>query len=523
MSIIDPPAVKTASGYRLAGVGPLLEGGGEGGAFDPKELQEAYKIPAAGGSTQTVAIVDAYDDPNAEADLQKYREKYKLDYKSGETACTKANGCFKKVNQEGKEEKYPSDKYPRIGETNGVEDWGFEISIDLDMVSAICPECKIVLVEANSNKENNLYDADETAEKLEVGGKKLATEISNSWGGEEFSGETEYDNKYFDDPGVPITVSSGDGGYKLEYPAASKYVIAVGGTTLKKAPKTERGWEEAVWAGTGSGCSAYESKPSWQTDSDCSKRTDNDVAAVANGNESPVSVYDSYEYEETGYGTGKLGWVGAGGTSVAAPLIAGIEAHAETAAKSLGAEVFYGQPKAEFDVTSGSNGTCKTYLCEAGVGYDGPTGMGAPDGVPKILPIAEGTSPAVIEPGSNDPSIFYVDSNHEIAYWSYTTTGGWTNGVIGGSVESGTSPAASYQSASGLSIVYFVNKSGEIATWTRLTGAWAETTLGGSVESGTSPAAFIGSELHVIYGNKSGGGIAEWRYPGGPSWVNSIL
>jgi hypothetical protein len=526
MSIIDPPAVKTASGYRLAGVGPLLEGGGEGGDFDPKELQEAYKIPATGGSTQTVAIVDAYDDPNAEADLQKYREKYKVYYKGTETACTKANGCFKKVNQEGKEEKYPSDKYPRIGETNKVEDWGFEISIDLDMVSAICPECKIVLVEAN--EPSTLLVAEEEAEKLEVGGKKLATEISNSWGSNEFAGETE-DDKYFEHAGIPITFSSGDSGYKLEYPAASKYVIAVGGTTLKKAAKTERGWEETVWAGTGSGCSAYESKPSWQTDSGCSKRTDNDVAAVANpGSEtepgSPVSVYDSYEYEEAGYGTGKLGWVGAGGTSVAAPLIAGIEAHAETAAKSLGAEVFYGQPKAEFDVTSGSNGTCKTYLCEAGVGYDGPTGMGSPNGVPKILPIAEGTSPAAIEPGSNDPSIFYVDSNHEIAYWSYTTTGGWTNGVIGGSVESGTSPAASYQSGSGLSIIYFVNKSGEIATWTRLTGAWAETTLGGKVESGTSPAAFLASssELHVVYVNSSKE-IAEWRYPGGPSWTDTAL
>src|SRR5580700_2495215 len=440
MSIIDPRPVKTTFGYEARSAGPLLEGGGEKEGIDPKELQEAYKIPTTGGSTQTVAIVDAYDDPNAEADLQKYREKYKVYYKGTETACTKANGCFKKVNQEGKEEKYPSDKYPTIAGTGKVEDWGEEISLDLDMVSAICPECKILLVEAKTNEGLNLYEAEDKAATLG------AAEISNSWAGNEFSGETEYD-KYFEHAGIPITAASGDAGYKVDYPAASKYVIAVGGTTLKKAAKTERGWEETVWAGTGSGCSAYEKKPSWQTDSACSKRTDNDIAAVANNEESPVSVYDSYEYEEGGYGTGKLGWTLLGGTSVATPLSAGIEAHAEKAAKSLGAEVFYGQPKAEFDVTKGNNGTCTPpaedeYWCTAREGYDGPTGMGSPDGVPKDLEAAGGTKPAVVRNESTaEQWVYYADTNHEIAYWYFNvSTGYWVNRVLGGSVAADSSP-----------------------------------------------------------------------------------
>jgi hypothetical protein len=386
LSIIDPPPVKTASGYRIAGVAQTLEGGGEGGGFDPKELQEAYNIPATGGSTQTVAVVDAYDDPDAEADLQKYREKYKIYYRSGETACTKANGCFKKVNQEGKEEKYPTDKYPTKieGGKEVLDDWGVEISLDLDMVSAACPECHILLVEANSTELNkkdepvNMFIAEEEAEKLEAGGKKLATEISNSWGEGEQSGEVE-DNKYFEDAGVPITVAAGDRAYGAGYPAAAPHVISVGGTTLRKKAEGSRKWEESVWLDTGGGCSMYEPKPAWQTDPDCSKRTDNDVAAVANNDESPVSVYDSYEYEEAGVGTGKLGWVLLGGTSVGTPIVAAVEAHASEPVKKEGPEAFYQHQL--FNVTvGGDNGACHTYLCIAEPGYNGPTGWGTPDG-----------------------------------------------------------------------------------------------------------------------------------------------
>jgi hypothetical protein len=504
--------VPTVAANSPDAVGPAYEGTGERGGFAPADFRSAYKLPETGGSGQTVAIVDAYNDPNAYSDLKTYRSTYKL------PECTEESGCFKKVNQKGETKSYPANS----------KEWSGEISLDLDMVSATCPSCHILLVEAENTGINNLGEAENEAATLG------ATAISNSYGGAETNETQEkkswaaYDKDY-DHPGIPITVASGDFGYGVEFPASSQYVIAVGGTALKKEEKSTRGWSEEAWrnttykvgekgAGTGSGCALEEEdkKPSWQHDTGCSKRTDNDVAAVASCS-TPVSMYDTYEVEKEKW------WEPGCGTSASAPIIAGIEGLAEKPAKELGAEIFYGQPNAEFAVTKGSDGECGgSYLCTAGEGYNGPTGMGAPNGVPKILPDAEGTTPAAIEPGSNDPSVFYVDTNHEIAYWSYTASTGWTNGVIGGSVESGTSLAASYVAGSSLSIIYFVNKKGEIATWTRTTGAWAETTLGGSVESDTSPAAFVGSELNVVYVNKSNE-IADWRYPGGPSWVNSTL
>jgi len=336
------PLVEQGSG---AGA-PSYEGSGEGGGFSPSDLRSAYKLSSTGGSGQTVAIVDAYDDPNAEADMKTYRSHYGL------SECTTANGCFKKVNQKGETTNYPP--------ANSA--WAVEISLDVDMVSAACPECHILLVEA-ANNESGLYIAEDEAATLG------ATEISNSWLGEEYPEETSED-KYFEHPGIPITVSSGDEGYGVGYPAASKHVISVGGTTLKKS-EGSRGWQESAWAGTGSGCSAYESKPAWQADPGCSRRTDNDVAAVADP-ETPVSIYDSYEPRESD-------WRLVGGTSVGAPFVAGIEAHASKAVREAGAEALYSH--ALFDVTTGFDGYCgRTYLCIAAEGYDGPTGWGTPDG-----------------------------------------------------------------------------------------------------------------------------------------------
>jgi hypothetical protein len=340
---------------------PQLEGSGMEGGFSPSDLRSAYKISETGGASQTVAIVDAFDDPNAESDLAVYRSHYGL------PACTKASGCFRKANQHGEEADYPE----------GEPGWSVEISLDLDMVSAICPECKILLVEANNNSINSLNTAEERASLMG------ATEISNSWDGQEEPKEAEQDH-YFDHPGVPTTVAAGDDGYEVTYPAASKYVISVGGTTLKKS-EDARGWEESVWRGSGGGCSLYEEKPAWQTDPGCAKRTDNDTAAVAD-TRSPVSVYDSYE--TSGYPfESPTGWILLGGTSVATPLVAGIEAHAPSAVRAEGAEAFYRHSL--FDVTSGSNagyGACG-YLCTGEEGYDGPTGWGTPDG-PLEVPVA---------------------------------------------------------------------------------------------------------------------------------------
>jgi subtilase family serine protease len=321
--------------------------------YGPKDLQSAYALPSGtAGSGQTVAIVDAYDDPNAASDLSVYRNQFGL------PPCTTATGCFRKVNQTG------GTSLPRA---NGG--WAEEISLDLDMVSAICPNCNILLVEASSASFTNLGAAVNEAAKLG------ATEISNSYGGSESSSDTSYDSKYFNHTGIAITVSSGDGGYGVEYPAASQYVTAVGGTTLNRASNT-RGWTEAAWSGAGSGCSAYDPKPFWQVDAGCAKRTVADVSAVADPN-TGVSVYDSYSYR------GLSGWLVFGGTSVSSPIIASVYALAGNASTFSYGIYPYGHDSTSTlnDVTSGSNGSCGgSYLCTAGSGYDGPTGLGTPNG-----------------------------------------------------------------------------------------------------------------------------------------------
>jgi len=318
--------------------------------YGPADLQSAYNLPSStAGSGQTVAIVDAYDDPNAESDLGVYRSQYGL------APCTTANGCFRKVNQSG------GTKPPKA---NGG--WAQEISLDLDMVSAICPNCHILLVEASSSSLTNLGTAVNTAANMR------ANVISNSYGGSESSSDPSYDTNYYNHPGVAITVSSGDSGYGVQYPAASQYVTAVGGTTLTRA-STARGWSETVWSGAGSGCSAYDTKPTWQKDSGCVKRTVADVAAVADPN-TGVAVYDSYSYQ------GASGWLVFGGTSVAAPVIGSVYALAGNAAAVTYGSYPYTHTGSLNDVTSGSNGSCGgSYLCTGGPGYDGPTGLGTPN------------------------------------------------------------------------------------------------------------------------------------------------
>ncbi|MFE3179827.1 peptidase S8 [Streptomyces violascens] len=318
--------------------------------YGPASIQSAYKLPSAtAGSGRTVAIVDAYDDPNAESDLAAYRAQYGL------SACTTANGCFKKVGQTG------TSKLPRAN-----AGWAEEISLDLDMVSAACPNCKILLVEASSSSMTNLGTAVNTAVSL---GAKY---VSNSYGGGESSSDTSYDTTYFNHPGVAITVSSGDGGYGTEYPAASRYVTAVGGTSLNSS-SSSRGWAESAWSDAGSGCSGYDAKPSWQKDTGCAKRTVADVSAVADP-ATGVAVYDTYG--------GDPGWEVFGGTSASAPLIAAVYALAGTPSSgSTPASFPYAHAGSLNDVTSGSNGSCSpAYLCKGGSGYDGPTGLGTPNG-----------------------------------------------------------------------------------------------------------------------------------------------
>ncbi|MFG3718683.1 peptidase S8 [Streptomyces massasporeus] len=328
--------------------------------YGPTDLRSAYGLTSAAannGSGRTVAIVDAYDDPNAESDLAAYRSHYGL------PACTTANGCFKKVSQTGSTTALPT----------ADSGWAGEISLDLDMASAVCPNCHITLVEAKSASMANLGTA--VNEAVSLGAKY----VSNSYGGGESSSDATYDSTYFNHPGVAITVSAGDAGYGAEYPAASRYVTAVGGTSLT-ASSTARGWSESVWRtssteGTGSGCSAYDTKPTWQTDTGCAKRMIADVSAVADP-ATGVSVYDTY-------GADGQGWATYGGTSASAPIIASVYALAGTPSTgSYPAKFPYANTSALNDVTSGSNGSCTTsYFCTARTGYDGPTGLGTPEGL----------------------------------------------------------------------------------------------------------------------------------------------
>jgi hypothetical protein len=331
--------------------------------YGPADIQSAYNLAGTSAGGKTVAIVDAYNDPNAEKDLGVYRSHYGL------PACTSANGCFKQVNQNGATSPLPSTDYG----------WGLEISLDLDMVSAACPSCHILLVEASSATDADLYTAVDTAATTSG-----VVAVSNSYGGAETSTQTA-DDAHFNHPGVAITASSGDDGYGVSYPAASQYVTAVGGTSLTKASNA-RGWTETAWSGAGSGCSSYDPKPSWQSDGGCGKRTVADVSAVADPN-TGVAVYDTANSCGTssfcdylislGAVQGADGYVQVGGTSASSPIIASLYALGGHSSASW----TYAHTGSLNDVTSGSNGSCGgTYLCTAGAGYDGPTGLGTPNG-----------------------------------------------------------------------------------------------------------------------------------------------
>jgi subtilase family serine protease len=323
--------------------------------YKPGDLRAAYGLAGLTvGAGRTVAVVDAFNDPNAASDMAHYRAQFGL------PACTVASHCFRKVNESGGGKLPPAN----VG-------WAAEISLDLDMVSAICSKCHILLVEASTTKVGDLGTAVNTAVRL---GAKY---VSNSYGGPEFAGEAAKYNHFFNHPGVAITFSAGDSGFGVNYPAATGYVTAVGGTSLVRA-RNSRGWAETAWSGTGSGCSRYSAKPAWQptikVKRACTHRTVADVSAVADPAHG-VLVYDSYHLG---------GWNVFGGTSASAPIIAATYARAGVPrAHTYPASYPYHHVSAKTinDVIGGSNGVCSpAYLCTAVRGYDGPTGLGTPKG-----------------------------------------------------------------------------------------------------------------------------------------------
>ena len=357
--------IRTAVGNRFAALAPGAVSPSANGPYSPTDLRKAYKLTTAAskGSGRTIAIVDAFNDPHANADLKVYRAHFHL------PACTTSNGCLHILNQRGKSSPLP----------HADAGWAVEESLDLDMVSAICPKCHILLIEATTPSDVNLGTADNTA--IARGAKY----VSNSWGNVEFGAEHTFDH-FFNHPGHVIDFAAGDKGFGSTYPAGSQYVTSVGGTSLRHSGNG-RGWTESVWGtsannppdGTNSGCSLYEPKPSWQLAdasraNGCPNRTENDVAAVADPN-TGVLIYDTYQEPVPGE---------VGGTSAATPIITGIYALAGVpVTNTYPAEYPYLHAKNLFDVTSGANGSCGTaqaYLCHGIPGFDGPTGLGTPNG-----------------------------------------------------------------------------------------------------------------------------------------------
>ncbi|MFC0551386.1 carboxypeptidase regulatory-like domain-containing protein [Planotetraspora thailandica] len=408
--------------------------------YGPADLIGAYRLPADGGAGQTVAIVDAFDAPTAEADLAVYRAQYGL------PPCTTANGCFRKVDQRGGTD-YP---VPDGG-------WAGEIALDLDMVSAVAPRADILLVEADSNYPDDLGAAVDQAVAM---GAKF---VSNSYGTDrEYPDDATLDVHY-NHPGVAIVASSGDYGYGVSYPAASPYVTAVGGTSLVR-DSSARGWSETVWnsswlssgeerwGAAGSGCSVYGAKPGFQSDPGCPGRTVADVSAVADP-VTGVAVYNSYS---------DTGWSVYGGTSASSPIIAGVYAIAGTPVQGTDANSYvYANRGGLNDVVSGDNASCPaglcgfgttpscdpSYLCVAGAGYDGPTGLGTPSGVASFRGGPHGTIAGTVTDATTKAPI----PGALVSFGAYSATSGPDGGYrlsIPAGDYTGTVGAYGYKQAS---------------------------------------------------------------------------
>jgi hypothetical protein len=339
------------------------------GGFGPADLASAYNLDTTLSPGATVAIVDAFGYPNAESDLATYRSNYAL------PACSVASGCLTIVNQDGQTSPLPP-------APTAADDWTVETALDLELASSGCPNCKILLVEANNDQDDGLFQAQLSAVKLG------ATVISNSWGETEQSLAADggqpasFYEQYFDHPGVETFVAAGDQGYDNnntgpDYPSTSEYVTAVGGTSLTKSTTAARGWTEKAWGSIfvaltgagGSSCSLSIPKPSWQGTTKCNFRAASDVAAVGDPS-TGLAVYNN--------GPSVKGWTVVGGTSAASPFVASV--YALTGHGAATPQLSYQNPTAFYDVTTGTNGACFNILCNAGVGWDGPSGNGTPNG-----------------------------------------------------------------------------------------------------------------------------------------------
>lgn len=495
------PHLRSANG-ELTPAGVVVQGWG------PSDLQDAYNLPSAyAGAGQTVGIVDAFDDPNAESDLAVYRAQFGL------PPCTTANGCFRKVNQRGSANSYPS--------PDAV--WAGEISLDVDMVSAICPLCHILLVETDNNSSLNLATGAQTAAAL---GAKF---VSNSYGGPEDGAETAFDAFYRQD-GVIVTASTGDSGYGAQYPATSSHVVAVGGTSLLKS-SSARGWAEIAWMGGGSGCSMFEAKPAWQHDTGCAKRTEADVSAVADP-ATGVQIYDSYPSPTMMTAFDADGWGTTGGTSASSPIIAAVYALAGPPpnSSSHGASYPYANPGLLNDIVGGTNSTsgCGTgnlaYVCTAGAGYDGPTGLGTPNGVGAFQAPGWASGPVLLD-GNASISVIAsvaVSATTTMMFTAVPGSGIWARKCVDGvwettaikidSTTTTTSLSASIDKAGKVHLFISVPNSG-VYERTYTGGTWsASTRIDTNISVATVASALDGTGKLHLFMNVTGSGVWERTY-----------
>ncbi len=426
---------------QIGGTGPVSPADASAGqpapaAGTPAWLQQAYDLSylsATQGAGDTIAVIDAYDDPTAESDLGIFRSTYGL------PACTTANGCFKKVNQWGYARSLPA---PNSG-------WETEEALDLDAVSSLCPNCHIILVEARSASEADL------AQAMSEGVKLGANQLSNSWS---IVSTTPLTDR-FTWSGVATVAATGDYGYHDHldpynppgdaYPAAAPGVTAAGGTTLAAA-NVARGFGEAAWSSAGSGCDTAEPKPSYQSDPGCAGRSYADVSADADPN-TGLGVYD----------TGSGGWVLVGGTSLATPLIAAGEAVTGVAGSTP--QWAYTDQALLNDPISGSNGACPAGIfgiCNAGPGYDGPTGVGSISGQvatggPGIggPPMSNGLSYAASVTATSASMVggVYPNGSDTTYWWQYGPTTAYGQVTPSTDVGFGTAPVPVSDTLSGLS------------------------------------------------------------------------
>jgi len=421
---------KRAAGQALRQRGSAVRSAAISTSLGPADLQAAYGLTSAStsnGAGETVAIVDAFGDSHIASDLAAYRTQWNL------PACNSGTGagCLTVLNQNGVTSPLPADPDPTIPADFSWED---ETALDVEMVSAICPNCHIDLFQANSANTPDLGTAENSAAKVD----KF---VSNSWGGVDFPGEAVYDSLYFNHPGVVTAFASGDFGYGPSYPAASGLVTSVGGTYLSSSSNA-RGYSEAAWTGTGSqadgtgasegvGCSSGEGQPSWQTGTEaaalCQNRMQNDVSAVANA-QFGIDIYSSSGDCNTNGAFDTPNDCRVEGTSVSTPLITSVYALAgNQSANTYPSSYLYQSGHAanasDFnDVTSGQVSTCEStqiQRCRAVAGYDGPTGWGSPNGVGAFTSNASGHTISIVNPGNFDlvaggryalPSIKALDS-----------------------------------------------------------------------------------------------------------------